>query len=449
MMKVLILEHSSLARRFLIEELSPRGFEIIETSTPAEALEKLETIPDISLITTQVVMEETDGFEFLKMIRSPEIKRRLACQHNAEVPAVIVTSNDTYRDRLRGFQVGAADFIEKPWAKGELLTQVNKILGASSELSGLSVLVVDDCGISRVFIRSCLKRLGVTVHEANDGDTALEFLRQGDSPVNLVITDLGMERMNGDELCLCIRNELGMKELPVIFLSGNEDENIIVNLFRMGASDYLQKPFIQEELIARLRAHLEHEKLTIELRETVLKLNELNRQNEELVASSSQASPSPGDQDPAPPVTDGGASEDFVKMRILLVEDERGARRMGSLLLERMGYEVEVAEDGLQAVEMFRSSLVGISYDLILMDMMMPEMSGPEATLQIRELEHARAAESAGLFNATPIVALTANEAEGGNLTACLKAGMNDFLSKPFSPDAIRQILAQWVRGAA
>ncbi len=324
-MKILILEKSGVARRFFAEELEPAGYEIIAASTPDEALDWLMRIERISLITLHVVMEGTDGFEFLERLRAPETKALLAETKNESVPAVFVTSNDTDQDRLRGFQVGAADFIQKPWPPGELLATVNRILGRSKELSGLSVLVVDDCRIARSFIRTCLTRLGVQVHEAEDGDEALEFLKVGEHPVHMVITDLNMKRMNGDVLCLHIRRELGLKNLPVIFLSGTEDQSTVLNLYKLGASDYLEKPFIQEELLARLRAYLEREKLTIELQKHVEQLEELNQLKDTILSICSR--------DPEKPVEEilgrvdqleelGGLTEAQRKLLAAIIESE-------------------------------------------------------------------------------------------------------------------------------
>ena len=124
-MKILILEESPLARRFIKEELLPMGFELLEAATPQDALDILCTVPDIALITLRVVMKGMDGFQFLEHLNTPEVQVRLKEAGNHRTPAVIVTSNDTDQDRLRGFQVGAADFIQKPWPPGELLERLS------------------------------------------------------------------------------------------------------------------------------------------------------------------------------------------------------------------------------------------------------------------------------------------------------------------------------------
>ncbi len=121
--------------------------------------------------------------------------------------------------------------------------------------------------------------------------------------------------------------------------------------------------------------------------------------------------------------------------RVLLVEDDEVNRTIASFLLEDMGHRVEIAEDGEQAVAM----ATGRTYDLILMDMQMPRMDGLEATRHIR----------AGAANArTPIVAITANAFERDR-SACLDAGMDDFITKPIVPDLLYEVLGRCWRDSA
>lgn len=264
-MKVLVLDTSAMARRLIREELVMGGYEVVEAESRSRALSLLKRTPDISLITTPVVLEDGDGFAFIRDLHSPGLRAELERIGNHDLPAMLVTGNDTDADRLRGFQVGAADFIQKPWGRGRLLARVDAILGRGEELSGMQVLVADDSPFARKFVRTCLTRLGVTVHEADDGDAALEFLR--DHRVDLLVTDLNMVRMHGDELCLKVRGELGLAELPVIFLTANDDKTTVLALFKLGATDHLRKPFLQEELTARLKVHLERERLVAKLRD--------------------------------------------------------------------------------------------------------------------------------------------------------------------------------------
>jgi CheY-like chemotaxis protein len=115
--------------------------------------------------------------------------------------------------------------------------------------------------------------------------------------------------------------------------------------------------------------------------------------------------------------------------RILLVEDEPINREIAQMLLEDVGLVVEIAEDGLAALQLAEKN----DYALILMDMQMPKMDGIEATKAIRQLPG---------HQATPILALTAN-AFASECERCLSAGMNDFITKPVDPAATLPDFAQ------
>jgi len=117
--------------------------------------------------------------------------------------------------------------------------------------------------------------------------------------------------------------------------------------------------------------------------------------------------------------------------KVLLAEDEPVNRTLATLLLEDLGLAVDTADDGEQATTMAAAE----GYDLVLMDMQMPRVDGLEATRRIRALaRHAR----------TPIVAITAN-AFDSDREACLAAGMDDFVTKPIDPDALREVLVRWL----
>jgi CheY-like chemotaxis protein len=276
-MKILTVDDDLLIQKIIHRELEPSGYQIISAMNGKEGLEKLSSVPDIDLMTLDVEMPVMDGFGVLSNMNNAEILSKLEPLRNANIPVILVTSNDTKKVRDKGFKLGAANFVVKPFSSGELLQAVNKILKPNDLFRELNVLVVDDSKILRKFIVSSIMELGVTIYEADDGTTALNLIKKLKGDIDLILTDLNMKRMNGNELCWKIRNTLKMRDMPIIFLSSNEDRNKILEIFKIGATDYLSKPFFKEELLARMFVHLERCKMSKYSTTTVSELKDLKR----------------------------------------------------------------------------------------------------------------------------------------------------------------------------
>jgi CheY-like chemotaxis protein len=276
-MKILTVDDDSLIRKIIQRELEPAGYQIIQAKNGKDGLEKLATVRNIDLITLDIEMPIMDGFDVLASLQKKEYLSRHETTNNTDVPVVLVTANDTQKVRDKGFKLGASNFVVKPFSKGELLYAVNKILKPNDYFQDLCVLIVDDSKTTRKFIVSSIRELGVTIYEADDGETAYKLLKKLSNQVDLIISDLNMKRMDGDELCRLVRTELGYTNRPFIFLSANDDRNVILKLFKAGATDYISKPFFKEELLARMNVHLSHRKMNKLQTQTISELKSLKR----------------------------------------------------------------------------------------------------------------------------------------------------------------------------
>jgi CheY-like chemotaxis protein len=118
--------------------------------------------------------------------------------------------------------------------------------------------------------------------------------------------------------------------------------------------------------------------------------------------------------------------------RVLLAEDNVVNQKVAFIMLQKLGLEVDVVATGIEALD----ALVGVSYDLVLMDCQMPEMDGFEATRRIRERERGS--------RRLPVVAMTAN-AMVGDREKCLEAGMDDHIPKPVRMEALHRTLSRWL----
>ncbi|MGA9118585.1 MAG: response regulator [Bacteroidota bacterium] len=135
-----------------------------------------------------------------------------------------------------------------------------------------------------------------------------------------------------------------------------------------------------------------------------------------------------------PPLTKPGKEVPVHHAHILLVEDNPTNQFVASKLLEKFGYHVDTATNGLEAIR----ALGTTAYDLVLMDCQMPELDGLEATRRIRD-------GSASILNpAVPIIAMTANAMQGDR-EQCMEAGMSDYITKPVDPALLLKLLKQWL----
>ena len=256
------------------------------------------------------------------------------------------------------------------------------------DLQGLPVLVVDDNATNRKILVENFKRWGMNAVAAGSGAQALKMVREADREgraFQLILVDFQMPGMDGLELVRRMLSQTSPATPPIMMLSSVGWQVSSDQCEELGISVYLTKPVTAPTLF-----------------DAILR-----------VLGSSSVVPADPASAPAPhPVPSTG-------LTILVVEDDSTNRILATNILRRNGYRVVIAKDGVEALE--KVSLD--SFDLILMDVQMPNMSGLEATAAIRKLE-----EASGLH--TPILALTAHAMEGDR-ERCIEAGMDDYLSKP------------------
>ncbi len=254
---VLVVDDSPTVRKAITLELETFGYQVVEAANGAEALSIIawiDTLPDV--ITLDLNMPIMSGFEVCERLRSADNfsseRKRLA----ARIPIIFISASDTQAIRERGYQLEVIDFITKPFKPGDIAQGIEKVLNPPEQFIGMKALIVDDSPSLRRIIKSNLNRKGVSVVEAQDGMEALQLIEAGSHSFDMVILDQVMPGMRGDEVCRRLKTMEHMEQVPVFFISALADKDAIIALFKAGACDYLQKPFIEEELSARLVAHL-------------------------------------------------------------------------------------------------------------------------------------------------------------------------------------------------
>ena len=280
-----------------------------------------------------------------------------------------------------------------------------------SNLHGLRCLVVDDNDTNREILQHQLSAWGLDANFAASGEEALQILRGGGGTprgsqshcFDFAILDMHMPEMDGLELALLIREDANIAPIRVMMLS---------SVFLVGDSESRKKAGILYQLTKPAPQRQLYQTI-VSLMSAVLQSNE----EENIIFESDRLT-----------------KEVVFNAEILLAEDNLVNQEVALNMLNILGCNIQIANDGEEALRLYRST----SFDLILMDCQMPRMDGYEATDEIRRQEKRL------LVGRVPIIALTAN-ALSGDREKCIESGMSDYLSKPFSIDSMRELLVKWL----
>jgi two-component system, sensor histidine kinase and response regulator len=273
-------------------------------------------------------------------------------------------------------------------------------------LIDLPVLVVDDNATNRRILEEILTKWGMRPTCVDSGLLALDTMQKAQAAGNtfpLTILDVNMPGMDGFQVASWIQNSLGMGHSTIMMLSSSTRPGDVARCKKLGVAAYLMKPVRRGELL-----------------ETILTVlgSETPRSGKIRIS------------------TKRPANERRRGFRILLVEDNPVNQTVALRLLEKQGHRVVVAGNGREALLALAKAPAN-GFELILMDVQMPEMDGFEATAAIRAQE--RDTESH-----IPIVAMTAH-AMKGDRERCLAAGMDEYISKPIRPADLLELVEQCV----
>jgi two-component system sensor histidine kinase/response regulator len=261
-------------------------------------------------------------------------------------------------------------------------------------------LVVDDHATNRFILEELLSGWEMGVRSVDGAQAALDWLEaegRTDRPIQLLITDLHMPNMDGFELVERLRRQATFADLPVIMLTSGLHAEDASRCEELGLAAHLMKPAKQSELRAAIARAV--------------------GQSPRRVGDTTHAAMISKESFPRP-------------LRILLAEDGLVNQKLAVGLLSNWGHSVTIANNGREAVEKWEDE----PFDVVLMDVQMPELDGCEATREIRLRE-------AGTGQRIPIIAVTAH-ALAGDREKCLASGMDAYVEKPIQ----REKLAEAIR---
>ena len=315
------------------------------------------------------------------------------------------------------------------------------------DVSGSRILIVDDNAVNRSILSEQMSSWKFDHAAATSGAEALAVMRaaaQTGIAIDCVVLDYHMPAMNGADVYRAMQGDAALRDFPVIMLTSVDETEEGKAFSSLGIQAHLTKPTRSSlllETIINVLQDEKHRRLSppagpgFEAAHPDPQANRSDApaadqplpQRPSIAGHTPQPDPAPsGGVDIPAPAPSGGVD-------IMVCEDNQVNQIVFSQILEESGHTFKIANNGREGVDLFKQARPA----LILMDVSMPLMNGLEATQAIRQLE----AETA---THTPIIGVTAHAIKG-DMEKCFQAGMDDYLSKPISPDALTNKIKQWI----
>jgi HAMP domain-containing protein/CheY-like chemotaxis protein/signal transduction histidine kinase len=386
---VLIVEDDVTFAGILLEMAHDKGFKGVVATRGESGLQLARRYrPDA--ITLDIALPDMEGWTVLDRLKHDKTTRH--------IPVHIISGDD---ESARGLKLGAFAQVQKPVTKEALDEAFARIKGFV-ERQNKSLLVIEDNADQRSAIAELIGGDGdVDITPAGSGEEALQILRE--RRFDCMVLDLGLPDMNGFEFISRMRSELGIDDIPIVVYTGRElTRKEETELKRMAEAIIVKDARSPERLL---------DETALFLHRVEANLPEQKRQILEQLHESD-------------PVLAG-------KKALIVDDDMRNIYALTSLL-ERHKMDVLYAESGADGIEQLRKNP---DIDVVLMDVMMPEMDGYEAMRRIRSTEE---------YKNLPMIALTA-KAMKGDREKCMEAGASDYITKPIDAQQLISLLRVWL----
>ncbi|HKR64241.1 MAG TPA: response regulator, partial [Thermoanaerobaculia bacterium] len=385
---VLIVEDDVTFARILLDMARDKGFKGLVATRGESALQLASRYrPDA--ITLDIELPDMEGWTVLDRLKHDRITRH--------IPVHIISGDE---EASRGLRLGAFAQMQKPVTKEALEDAFSRIQGFL-ERGNKSLLVVEDNEQQRSAIMELIGDGDVEITGVASGEEALQLLRE--RRFDCMVLDLGLPDMSGFDFINRMKNELQIHDIPIVVYTGRElSRKEETDLKRMADAIIVKDVRSPDRLLdeTALFLHRVEENLPEQKRKMLEQLHE---------------------SDPV-----------LVGRKALIVDDDMRNIYALTSLLERHKMKVLYAESGAEGIDILRNTP---DVDVVLMDVMMPEMDGYEAMRRIREMEE---------FRSLPMIALTA-KAMKGDREKCMEAGASDYITKPIDAQQLVSLLRVWL----
>lgn len=365
---ILIVDDSLTVRMDLVDAFTAAGFPSLPCATAAEARLALANGP-VALVILDVLLPDADGVGLLQELH--------ALPAMTGVPVLMLSTEAEVKDRVRGLQTGADDYVGKPYEIGYVVARARELISASrtAHLPGsAAVLVVDDSPTFREELRAALMQVGYTVLLATTGEEGLRMVAS--QRPSAILVDGMLPGIDGATVIRRLRLDSVMRGVPCVLMTASEDVGSELQALDAGADAFVRKDDDIEVILARLAAVLRQ-----------------------------------GVMAPAE-----GATSLLGPKKILAVDDSQTYLQALASTLLTEGYDVVLARSGEEALELLGVQVV----DCILLDLQMPGLSGQETCRRIKAVPSVRD---------IPLIMLTAREDRAAMIEG-LGAGADDYISK-------------------
>lgn len=365
---VLIIDDSLTVRMDLKDAFAAAGFEAIPCGTAREARETLSSRP-IDLIVLDVILPDADGIDLLKEWRAGTTA--------AAIPVLLLSTEAEVKDRIRGLQTGANEYVGKPYDRSDVVARAHALIPRrrADVPTRPCVLVVDDSETFREALRAALAASGHEVLTAATGEEGLRLAAA--SRPSAILVDGVLPGIDGATVIRRLRLDAALRRTPCLLLTASEGPGAELRALDAGADGFVRKEEELSVILARLAS---------------------------LMRTSSTAT------------QEGTASSTLAPKRILAVDDSPTYLEEVAAALRAEGYDVVLARSGEEALELLSVQPV----DCILLDLLMPGLSGQETCRRIK---------SAPVIRDIPLILLTALDNREAMIEG-LATGADDYISK-------------------
>ncbi len=365
---VLIVDDSLTIRMALTDLLVGAGLDVIACETLSEA-RALIARGEVALVLLDVNLPDGDGIDLLLELRASDETRAL--------PVFMLSTRAEVKDRIRGAQIGANDYVGKPYDDGYVLSRVLETLrtGETRSSEETTVLLIDDSVTFREALREALVEQGYRVLTAGDGEEGLRMIAA--QRPDAVVVDGVLPGVDGATVIRRVRLDVALRATPCLLLTGSDEREAELRALDAGADAFVRKEDPLETVLVRLAA----------------------------VLRGSAGTPR-------------GTADDSAlgPQKILAIDDSQTYLQALRAALRGEGYDVVLASSGEEALEL----LAVQSVDCILLDLVLPGLSGHDVCRLIRETPFSRD---------IPIIMLSSRD-EHAAMIEGLRVGADDYISK-------------------